>query len=108
MRRTGLEPCPWTQGAVIGILPKLADACGENFDWSAPAASWSKATLAQFLLTAFELIQRAMIARDVVEEHLVGKPINAEVAARQINGAASNPRMAPDELEALDRGDCPF
>jgi hypothetical protein len=107
VRRTGLAPCPWTQGAVVGILPKLADAC-PDFDWSAPASAWSKETLAEFLLTAFNLIQRATIARDVIEEQLAGKPIDADVAARRINAAAGNPRMTPTELKALDDGDCPL
>lgn len=105
VRRTGLEPCPWTQGAIIGILPKLADAC-PDFDWAQPASAWSKEQLAKFLLTALDLIRRAMIARDVVEERL--DPISADVTARQINGAAGNPRATPDEFETLDRGDCPF
>jgi hypothetical protein len=103
VRRTGLQPRPWDTGGVVGILPKLADAC-PNFDWSQPASAWSKETLATFLLTAFDLIQRAMIARDVLEEQL--EPVNADITARRINGAAGNPRMTPEELEALDRGDC--
>jgi hypothetical protein len=71
VRRTGLQPCPWTQGAITGILPKLAEAC-PNFDWSVPAGAWPKETLAQFLSIAFELIQRAIITRDVVEEQFGG------------------------------------
>jgi hypothetical protein len=73
-RSTGLEPCPWSTGAIVKALPKLADACGD-FDWSQPASAWSKETLAWFLSTAFELIQRAHVARDVIEEQLAGKPI---------------------------------
>ena len=105
VRRTGLDPGPWDTGAVISILPKLANAC-PDFDWSLPAGAWSKDALARFLLTAFQLIQRANIARDVVEEQL--EPIGADVTARGLNGAAGNPRVTPDELKALDRGDCPF
>jgi hypothetical protein len=105
--RIGLEPCPWDTGGIIGILPKLAEAC-PDFDWSQPASAWSKETLAGFLLAAFNLIQRAMIARDVVEERLAGKPINAEVTARQVNAAAGNPLMTPDELKSLNNGDCSF
>jgi hypothetical protein len=74
IRVTGLEPCPWSTGAIIKALPTLANACGD-FDWSQPASAWSKETLAGFLSTAFELIQRAHVARDVVEEQLAGKPI---------------------------------
>jgi hypothetical protein len=105
VRRTELEPCPWSTGAVIQVLPKLAAAC-PDFDWSQPASSWSKETLAGFLQTAFNLMTRAIIARDIVEERL--EPISADVTARQVNAAVGNPRMTPAELEALDRGDCPF
>jgi hypothetical protein len=104
-RRTGLEPCPWTQGAVVAILPKLADG-SPGFDWGRPASEWSKDELAGFLLKAFGLIQQAVMARDVVERQL--EPVSADVTARGLNGAVGNPRMTADELKALDRGDCPF
>ena len=77
-----------------------------DFDWSQPASAWSKEELAKFLLTAFALIQRATIARDVVENQI--EPTSADVTARQINAAAGNPRMTAAELKALDNGDCPF
>ena len=105
VRRTGIKPCPWDTGAVIGILPKLAEAC-PDFDWAQPASAWSKEELAKFLLTAFALIQRATITRDVVENQI--EPTSADVTARQINAAAGNPRMTAAELKALDNGDCPF
>jgi hypothetical protein len=57
VRRTQLAPCPWDTGAVVAILPALADG-SSGFDWSQPASDWSKETLAQFLLKAFNLIQR--------------------------------------------------
>jgi hypothetical protein len=94
-RRTKLAPCPWDMGSVLSILPQLAQT---DFDWSLPIGSLPKEMLAQFLLTAFNLIQHAMIARDVIEEQLDGKPVNA-------GAVASNSRMTPD---ALNRGDCPF
>ena len=105
VRRTGLDPDPWDTGGVVAILPRLAAALPE-FDWSQPAAAWSKDELAQFLLTAFNLIKRAHIARDAVEEQL--DPINADVTARQLNGAAGSSRMTPDELKSLDLGDASF
>jgi len=107
VRRTGLRPCPWDTGAIVGILPKLAEAC-DDFDWSLPIGVLPRETLAEFLLAAFNLIQRATIARDVVEEQLAGKPINADVVARRINASAGNPRMTPAELKALGDSDCPF
>ena len=105
IRSSGLEPCPWDTGAIVGTLPQLAQACGD-FDWSRPASDWPKEALAGFLLTAFNLIQRATIARDVVEKQL--EPTSADVTARQINGAAGNPRMTPAEFKVLGDSDCPF
>jgi hypothetical protein len=105
VRRTGLEPCPWDTGAIVRILPALADG-SPGFNWSEPASDWSKETLAEFLLKAFDLIRRAMIGRDVVEKQL--DPISADVTARRLNGAAGNPRMTPDEFDTLDRGDSPL
>jgi hypothetical protein len=107
IRMTRLEPCPWDTGAVIKILPQLAQARGD-FDWSLPVGSWSKEALAGFLLAAFNLIQRATIARDVVEEQLAGKPTSADATARQVNAASGNPRITPAELKALSNEDCPF
>jgi hypothetical protein len=101
VRKTGLAPCPWDLGSVVAALPKLAEACSD-FDWSQPAGAWSKEVLADFLLTAFGLIQRATIVRGVIEKQL--EPTSADVVARQINGAAGNSRMTPDELNS----DIPF
>lgn len=55
--------------------------------------------------TGAAVIQRATIARDVVEKQL--EPTSADVTARQINGAAGNPRMTPAELKELGYDDCP-
>jgi hypothetical protein len=92
VRTSRLTPNPWDVGAVKAILSELAKSCA-GFDWSKPASAWSKDELATFLLTGFDLIQRAADARDAVEEKIAGKPVNADVIARQINGAIGNPRM---------------
>jgi hypothetical protein len=105
VRTTGLEPDPWRVGAVVGVLPKLAEAYPE-LDWSQPVGAWSKDAIAEFLLAAFDLIQRAFAARDVAEERVAGKT-NADVVARQMNAAAGNPRMTVAELKQLD-DDIPF
>jgi hypothetical protein len=84
-------------------LPALAKECA-GFDWSKPAREWSKDELAQFLLAAFTLIRRAHAARDAVETRLAGKPVNADVAARQVNRAGGNAAMTIDEIKDLDDG----
>lgn len=66
IRMTGLDPDPWDAGAVMAILPKLAEAC-PGIDWTQPLATWSREGMAEFLLTAMRLIRTAMIARDLSE-----------------------------------------
>jgi hypothetical protein len=105
VRRTGLDPDPWDTGGVIGILPRLAEAC-QDFDWSKPASAWSKGELAQFLLAAFGLINRAHVARDVAERQL--ESVNADATGRRLNGAAGNSRMTSVELKSLDDSAPPF
>jgi hypothetical protein len=98
IRTTKLTPDPWDVGTIRSILPELAKSCA-GFDWSKPASAWSKDELAQFLLTGFDLIQRAVAARDIVEEQVAGKPISADVTARQINGSVGNPMMTVGEFK---------
>jgi hypothetical protein len=80
IRTTGLDPQPWDIGAIMGILPELADAC-PDIDWSQPLASWPREIMGDFLLTAMRLIRKAMSARD-----LSGKGITRKST---INDAAS-------------------
>jgi hypothetical protein len=105
IRTTGLEPDPWLAGAIVAILPKLFEACPE-LDWSQPVGAWSKAAIAEFLLAAFGLIQRAFAARDVAEAR-VGSKTNADVVAREMNAAAGAARMTVAELKQLN-DDIPF
>ena len=90
-------PDPWDVGAIRAILPELAKSCA-GFDWTKPANTWTKDELAEFLASAFALIQRAMAARDLVEEQLAGKPTSADITARQMNGSVGNPRMTVAEF----------
>ena len=62
VRATGQDPDPWDAGAVVTILPDLAESA--NVDWSKPLNDWSRETMVEFLLAAFTLIRKAMIARD--------------------------------------------
>ena len=99
VRVTRLDPDPWDLGAVKAILPDLAKSCA-SFDWSRPARQWTKDELAEFLLKGFNLIQRAVRARDAIEEQIAGKPTNPNVVARELNRAGGNPMMTVDEIKA--------
>jgi hypothetical protein len=96
IRLTTLDPQPWDAGAVIAILPQLADAC-PDIDWTKPLSSWSKETMASFLLAAMRLTRKAMIARDLSDKGITRKS-STEMIARQANAAAGGPLMTPDEF----------
>jgi hypothetical protein len=96
IRLTALDPQPWDAGAVAAILPELADTCS-GLDWTKPLATWSRETMAEFLLIAMRLIRKAMIARDLSEKGISRKS-GAATIARQANAAAGGPLMTPDEL----------
>jgi hypothetical protein len=71
IRVTGIDPEPWNIGAVMAVLPELAQSC--DIDWSQPLATWSRETMAEFLLTAMRLIRKAMIACDLSEKGITRK-----------------------------------
>jgi hypothetical protein len=96
IRLTALDPEPWDAGSVMAILPELADACS-SIDWSAPVTSWSRETMAEFLLTAMRLIRKAMIARDLSDKGVTRKS-SMSTTARQANAAAGERLMTPDKL----------
>jgi len=80
IRMTGLDPQPWDIGAIMAILPELADSC-PNIDWSEPLASWPREIMADFLLTAMRLICKAMIARDFSGKGITRKSTTNDVAS---------------------------
>jgi hypothetical protein len=86
VRLTGLDPDPWDAGAVVAILPELADTPG--IDWSKPLAAWPRETMVQFLTTALALIRKAVIARDLSDKGITRKS-SASVIARKANAAAA-------------------
>jgi hypothetical protein len=96
IRMTGLDPEPWDAGAVMAILPDLANARA-GIDWSQPLSTWSKETMAEFLLIAMRLIRKAMIARDLSAKGITRKS-SASTIARQANAAAGGRLMTPAEL----------
>jgi hypothetical protein len=95
IRATALEPDPWNAGAVLAILPDLADACPE-LDWSLPVTTWSEQTMVEFLLAALRLIRAAVAARDLSEQGITRKA-GVSTIARQASAAAGGPLMTADE-----------
>jgi hypothetical protein len=62
VRLTGVSPSPCDVAVVTSILPTLCDKAGN--DWQQPLQAWSKDTMTNFLLLAWQLINAAEIARD--------------------------------------------
>jgi len=96
IRMTALDPQPWDIGAVLAILPELANAY-PDLDWSKPLAAWSRETMAEFLFKAMHLIRKATIARDLSDKG-ISRNSSASTIARQTNAAAGGPLMDPTEL----------
>jgi hypothetical protein len=104
---TGLEPDPWVQGAIASILPKLVEAC-PGIDWGKAVGEWAKNDVVALLIAAFELIQRALAARDAAENPLGTGGANPDLVARELNAAAGNPLMTVAELRELNDSNTPF
>lgn len=62
VRLTGFAPDPCDVAVVTSILPTLADTAG--VDWSLSLSAWSKDSMTNFLLLAWQLIRDAEHARD--------------------------------------------
>jgi hypothetical protein len=62
IRDPGVTPAPGDAGAVETILPDLGGMRG--VDWSVPIGNWSKDTMLLFLCAAYELMSKAITARD--------------------------------------------
>ncbi len=60
VRSTGLAPSPCDASVVASILPTLAETAG--VDWELPLKAWSKDTMTNFLLLAWQLIRKAEAA----------------------------------------------
>jgi hypothetical protein len=76
-RMTGLSPSPCDVAIVRSILPALCDQAA--IDWSQPLAAWSKDTMVNFLLLAWQLIGKAELARDQGPGGITRKPATAEL-----------------------------
>lgn len=62
VRLTGFSPDPCDVAVVASILPTLADNAG--IDWSLSLSGWSKDTMTNFLMLAWQLMRDAEHARD--------------------------------------------
>jgi len=65
IRDTGLEPDPWNIGAIEAILPELARP---EIDWSKSLAEFTREEMIELLGDAYNLIGKAMLARDTGEK----------------------------------------
>jgi hypothetical protein len=79
IRDTGIEPDPWDIGAVESILPELARP---EIDWSRSLADFSREEMIELLGDSYNLIGKAMLARDTGE-----KPVRRRLPL----GAAEQP-----------------
>jgi hypothetical protein len=81
IRNTGLDPDPWDQGAVAAILPELARP---EVDWNRSLSEFSRDEMIAFLGDAYNLIGKAMHARDLGENVITRKsPDGAELPPAQ-------------------------
>jgi hypothetical protein len=65
IRDTGIDPDPWDAGAIAAILPELAKP---EIDWTRSLADFTREEIIEFLGDAYNLISKAMLARDTGEK----------------------------------------
>jgi hypothetical protein len=65
IRDTGIDPDPWDAGAIESILPELATP---EIDWTKSLADFTREEMIEFLGYAYNLIGKAMLARDKGEK----------------------------------------
>jgi hypothetical protein len=97
LRLTAHDVPPWDAGAVLHILPQLADL--EGIDWSRPVAAWSKDTITRFILAAMKLTSAAMLARDVGGGGIATNRKALKQMQRIISAEVGGPLTAPNELD---------
>jgi hypothetical protein len=79
VRALSVIPSPCDIAVVRAILPRLAETTAP--DWSAPLKDWSKDTMTEFLMVAWQLIHKAQIARDQGPGRIIRKrPADDEMA----------------------------
>jgi hypothetical protein len=93
IRAVNLDPDPWDAGAIAAILPELA---ASEVDWNQSLAGLSRDDITSFLADAFNLIRKAMVARDRGQGLVTRRP--PDVTARETLAAMGGPLMTPDEF----------
>jgi hypothetical protein len=88
IRDINLDPDPWDIGAVAAILPELASVSPISMMRFKPFYDLSCDEMSAFLLDAFGLIRKAMVARDWGQNR---------VTQHKPNGSS----MEPDTLDGL-------
>jgi hypothetical protein len=78
------NPDPWDAGAIEAILPELGNC---EADWSKSLSQFSREEMIAFLGDAYNLIGKAMLARDQGEQLVTrkGPPGTAEAAPAEAN-----------------------
>lgn len=89
VRLTGLTPSPCDVAVVRSILPTLADTAG--VDWAQPLSAWSKDTMVNFLLLAWQLITKAEAVRDHGPGKILGKSKNWDTTGDNISDIPFDP-----------------
>jgi len=70
IRDAGIDPDPWDAGAIAAILPELADV---KVEWNTPLAELSRDEMIALLGFAYNLMSKAMQARDLGENLITRK-----------------------------------
>ena len=93
IRSTGIDPDPWDAGAIDSILPELANP---EIDWSKSLAEFSRDEMIAFLGDAYNLISKAMIARDKGENLVTRRaPASTAEAERGLGRSEFRSEISP-------------
>jgi hypothetical protein len=87
IRESHIEPDPWDMGAIEAVLPELANS---DTDWSKSLTEFSREEMIAFLGDAYNLIGKAMLARDK-GEHLITRKGPPGTAAPALAEAWDDP-----------------
>ena len=71
---TRMSPSPCDGAIVLSVLPKLADQAG--IDWSKPVAEWSREEMANFVGSAWHLIDEAKAVLNRTSTGILQRPAN--------------------------------
>ena len=83
-----LNPDPWDTGAIEAILPELGNCAA---DWSKPLSQFSRGEMIAFLGDAYNLIGKAMLARDLGEPLVTRKGPPGTEGAPEVAGNWDDP-----------------